>query len=187
MRAAALVVGTVLLTGCAANGDGASTTLPSASAPTSETGDQLPALGPPDLPMPEDARAQTPDGARAFIEYFVEVYNDGQRTLKSTYLRQISLDCETCDALANGLDADNAEGNARQGGELIIEAISSPAVNGREAQAAFTLRQSAMVTTRDGVPVDGLSTPERDELSSGAILLWDDEAVSWRMTQLDVS
>lgn len=79
-----VLAGSVLLTGCAEKQE-ASTSLPTtAPAPTTEA---LPPLGPADMPMPAEAREQTVDGAEAFTEYYVELYNHALRTLDTTHLR----------------------------------------------------------------------------------------------------
>jgi hypothetical protein len=63
---AGLVVGTTMLGGCSEKVE-ANDTLPTTSA--SQTSAELPPLGPPDLPMPEQAREQTAEGADALTAY----------------------------------------------------------------------------------------------------------------------
>ncbi len=65
-----VLVGAALLSGCSEKQE-ANDTLPTPSA--AETTEALPELGPPDLPMPAEAREQTVEGADAFTRYYVEI------------------------------------------------------------------------------------------------------------------
>ncbi|TQN42141.1 hypothetical protein FHU33_1535 [Blastococcus colisei] len=85
---AGVLVGTALLTGCSEKQE-ANHTLPSSSA--AETSEALPEIGPPELPMPAEAREKTADGAEAFTRYYVEIYNHALRTLDTTWMRDLSL------------------------------------------------------------------------------------------------
>jgi hypothetical protein len=137
--------------------------------------------------MPAEARTQDAAGAEAFVRYYIDLISNAQRTLDSTWIRDLSSGCETCEQLAVGFDEDRTVGHVRTGGDVRVSSISTPAVNGIEAQAAFTLRQSAQRVTNNGTPVTGLDSPERGNLSAGAILTWEKERQTWLVAQLDVA
>ena len=65
---AGLAAGAVVLSGCSERQE-ASDTLPEADASPSASQPELPPLGPPDLPMPAEARTQDAAGAEAFVQY----------------------------------------------------------------------------------------------------------------------
>ena len=78
---AGLLAGGAVLSGCSEKQE-ANDSLPTASA--SPTEDELPPLGPEDLPMPDEARTQDAAGAEAFVRYYIEldqphVRRDGRR------------------------------------------------------------------------------------------------------------
>jgi hypothetical protein len=137
--------------------------------------------------MPAEARTQDAAGAEAFVRYYIDLISTAQETLDSTWIRDLSSGCKTCDQLAISFDEDRTSGYAREGGDVRVSSISTPAVNGAEAQAAFTLQQSAQRVTKNGTPVTGLETPEREGLSAGAILTWQVERQTWLVAQLDVA
>ncbi len=183
---AGLAAGAVVLSGCSERQE-ASDTLPGADASPSASEPELPPLGPPDLPMPAEARTQDAAGAEAFVRYYIDLISNAQGSLDSTWIRDLSSGCKTCDQLAVGFDEDRTSGYARIGGDVRVSSISTPAVNDKEAQAAFTLRQGAQRVTKNGTPVPGSDSPERDNLSAGAILTWEIERQTWLVAQLDVA
>ncbi|WP_141243047.1 DUF6318 family protein [Geodermatophilus obscurus] len=183
---AGLAAGAVVLSGCSERQE-ASDTLPGADASPSASEPELPPLGPPDLPMPAEARTQDAAGAEAFVRYYIDLISNAQRTLDSNWIRDLSSGCETCDQLAVGFDEDRASGYARVGGEVRVSSISTPVINGDEAEAAFTLQQGAQRVNKHGTPVTDLNTPERDNLSAGAVLTWQPERQTWLVSRLDVA
>jgi hypothetical protein len=184
--AAGLAAGAVALSGCSERQE-ASDTLPGADASPSASEPSLPPLGPADLPMPPEARTQDAAGAEAFVRYYIDLVSNAQESLDSTWIRDLSSGCETCDQLATGFDHDRVSGYAREGGDVSVSSISTPAIDGDEAQAAFTLQQSAQRVTKNGTPITGLETPEQENLSAGAILTWQAQRRTWLVAQLDVA
>jgi len=73
-----VLIGTALLGGCSEKHE-ANDTLPSPSA--AETTEALPALGPADFPVPDEARTKDAAGAEAFLRYFVDLINRQQVSL----------------------------------------------------------------------------------------------------------
>jgi hypothetical protein len=174
------------LTGCGAEGRQVSTDLPPMASSSAESTPELPPLGPADLPMPAEARQRTPEGARAFMTYYLEVYNHAQRTLEPTWLRKLSEGCETCDDVASQLESIVADGRGYEGGEVRIDYMSEAVVQGDEAQLTLTTTQDALSATEDGVPIDGLSFPAYTSRNGGAILKWINEQASWQIVQWHV-
>ncbi|HEV7872307.1 MAG TPA: DUF6318 family protein, partial [Modestobacter sp.] len=142
VAAGALVVGAVL-TGCSGK-QPANDTLPSAAPTSAESSESLPPLGPPDLPMPTEAREPTSEAASAFVVYYMTVYNEAQQTMDAQYLRDLSKGCTTCDRIAEEIIVDSQSGFSYQGGQVTIDSISAPAVNGQRAEAAFSTTQAPL-------------------------------------------
>jgi hypothetical protein len=176
-----------VVTGCSADEPQPSAELPPASSSSAEPTPELPPLGPKDLPMPAGARVKDESGAEAFLRYYMDVYNHAQRTMDSTFLRQFSRGCETCDRIADDLDADLASGYAYEGGDVRIDSLSKPSVNTEQAQLAFTLTQEALALTRNGNAVDDLTFGAVKENSEGAVLEWNDGTKSWMITRWDTA
>jgi hypothetical protein len=182
---AVAVAGVAVLTGCSDAGT-ANETLPSTSTSAAQTTESLPPLGPPDFPMPLEARQQTEEAAAAFTGYYLALINRTNTDMDSQFLRQFAQACETCDRLADETDSDANAGNHYVGGDLVVDgelksAITSP---GR-AEAAFLVDQEPMqVVDKDGNPVPDLSFPALDNLSSGAATTWRQDLQSWIMTEL---
>jgi Family of unknown function (DUF6318) len=183
---AGLAAGAVVLSGCSERQE-ANDTLPEADASPSASESELPPLGPPDLPMPAQARTQDAAGAEAFFEYYIEVYNHAFTHMNPTYFRQLSFGCADCDLIADQLAADAAAGWRYQGGTLQIGNMSEPSVKGKAAQVALTFTQAplAVVDSASGEPVQGLSSGEVQSASGGAILAWQAEHSTWVVTQWD--
>ncbi len=177
---AGLVVGSTLLAGCSEKVE-ASDTLPSTSA--SPTPKALPTLGPPDLPMPAEAREQTAEGADAFTRYYVEIYNYALRTLDTTYMRDLSRGCDTCDQLADQVDRVAAASQQYEGGQVRVIGSTPPYLTGDEAQLVFDISQAPLSITSDGVPMEGRSFPEQTTTGGGGIVQWSDDRETWIFTQ----
>jgi Family of unknown function (DUF6318) len=186
--AACLGVLTVLISGCTEKQQ-ANETLPSASkTSTSESQEKLPPLGPEDFPMPEEARTKDAAGAEAFIRYYLDLYNWTKGNQDTTFFRSLARGCETCDRLSDQLDEATAAGATYRGGDVRVDAISTPLVRGNESQAAFRITETALaVMGRNGQPLQGRSFPERTSNSCGAILTWSSNTSTWLVKQLDVS
>ncbi|KQS60642.1 hypothetical protein ASG36_07080 [Geodermatophilus sp. Leaf369] len=182
-----LAVGAVLallLSGCS-RGQEANQTLPTASSSASAEATLEP-LGPPDLPMPAEAREQTPTGAEAFIQYYMDIYNLALRDLDPTFMDQFSQGCETCDELILNLREDAESGLNYQGGLVALNYVDATIIDER-SEAAFTLNQEALtVIDSTGSEQTDLSGPPAS-LNCGAILNWSSSSQSWLFTQWDVN
>lgn len=180
------VVGAVLVSGCTAETP-ANDTLPTASE-GAESSAELEPLGPADLPMPAEAREQTPAGAEAFIRYYVDLLNRAQRDLDTTYVTQFSADCDTCSALIVGLNAYAAEGYLISGGTIRVGAINPPTLNADGAEFVAPLMQDAVaVTDATGQTIADASAPDASFPGTGGFIRWSSDLSSWILTQLTLS
>ncbi|KGH43639.1 hypothetical protein IN07_23925 [Modestobacter caceresii] len=182
----AAAVAIAVLGGCS-RGETANETLPEAPPSATETSEALPPLGPPDLPMPPEAREQTPAGAAAFIRYYMDVYNAAQSSMDPTYLDQFSQDCSLCDSLIANIREDKAAGYTYEGGEVSVSSASFGDVRDFKVEGAFSINQAALnVEGPGGSRIDDLSAPA-ESLTSGAILTWASTDSTWILTQWDVN
>src|SRR4051794_22770113 len=91
---------------------------PRASAPTTTkaaASPTLPPLGPPDFPVPLEARQKTESGVQAFTRYYIELTNHLLVSLESAPLRELSRNCEDCEQLASGYEDAKASGYTYEG------------------------------------------------------------------------
>ncbi|MGY1858052.1 DUF6318 family protein [Modestobacter sp. SYSU DS0290] len=184
--AAALAIGAAVLAGCAGE-QSANETLPSASS-TTASAEELPPLGPPDFPMPAEAREKTPEGAEALVRYYVELMNRAQLDSTSVYVREVSSDCDTCTAFADGVDYYAEQGYRYVGGTIRLEGISAAGFSDGKADFAISLHQEALdVVGPNGSPLpeeraDGAMYP-----GSGITAVWDRERSSWLVRELTIA
>jgi Family of unknown function (DUF6318) len=184
--AAGLLVGVAVLTGCAGK-QPANETLPAAAPTTADATPTLPPLGPPDMPMPAEAREKTSASATTFLRYYMNLLNVAQANLDPRYVSQLSQGCETCDRLIQNIEEDSRANREYQGGAISITSTSNPAIFGDEAQLAFSMEQGALtVRDADGKDVTDLSAPAA-QLQCGAILRWSPTDSTWMLSQWDVN
>lgn len=184
--AAAVAVGVAVLAGCS-DGETANETLPSTSSTPTETTASLPPLGPPDLPMPAEAREQTPAGAEAFLRYYMAVYTMAQATMNSGYMDEFSQGCDLCDALTTNIRNDAASGYTYEGGNATVKNASFGEVEQGKIESSFSMDQAALVVNGpDGATLPDLSAPSAT-LDCGAIFNWSQKDTSWIFAQWDVN
>jgi hypothetical protein len=183
VRVAATAVASVaVLAGCS-DGGTANETLPSTSTSAAETSESLSPLGPPDLPMPAEAREQTAEGFSSFADYYISLINRLQGNLDSTYLRQFSRNCETCDRLASDADSDARKHFRYDGGTISITAIAPSSLTEAQAEVAFTVNQAAYsVLDESGQQVAGLAGEAAAGLPAGMQGVWSSD--HWVVTNL---
>ncbi|TYP90831.1 DUF6318 family protein [Blastococcus xanthinilyticus] len=181
----ALAVGALALTGCSEKQE-ASTTLPTPSA--TETTPELPPLGPADFPVPQEARAETPDGAVEFVRYYVALTKHlALNSADPTPLVDLSQDCRTCIRIAQSFEADLAAQYSYRDYEYEFDEYGPALINGDTAEVGFAYVQGPITAVDPAgqvVPDRSAATPQ--ELRSGATLLWKDDVQSWVMTGLTV-
>ncbi|MGY1843787.1 DUF6318 family protein [Modestobacter sp. SYSU DS0875] len=184
--AAALTIGAAVLAGCSSEQQ-ANETLPSTSATAAESSEALPPLGPPDLPMPDEAREMTPEGAESFIRYYMEVYNAAQESMDPTYMDELSQGCALCDGIIANLTEDSAAGYRYVGGQVEVTSVGAAPVSERSAELVFSMTQARLrVESPGGDELAELSAPAA-ELQCGAVLDWSSVNESWVLGQWDVN
>ncbi|WP_222262243.1 DUF6318 family protein [Modestobacter marinus] len=170
--AAAAVAGVALLAGCS-EGRQANETLPSTSSTAAESSEALQPLGPPDFPMPIEARQQTEAGAQAFTHYYIALINRLPATLDASPLKEFSSSCETCDRIARDAESDKAAGYTYRGGTLSITSLGGAALSDDAAELAFVVDQAPLdVLDATGTPIAELSSPQLKDLPAGLSLTW---------------
>lgn len=179
-----LVVLALLLAGCTDDRVRPSDTLPPTSSPAPTTED-LP--GPDGYPLPPEAQEYTAEGATAFVSYFFDVVNASRASLDSTPIRELSRDCDGCNLIADGFDADLAARYRRAGGELSIAALSDPPLlerrNGVDiANFSVGVTQQA----RETLDVSGQVVMQFPELllRGGITIAWIPADSEWLVTSL---
>lgn len=177
-----VLAGVALLSGCAEKQQ-ANESLPSASAPPTE--EELPPLGPEDLPMPAEARTQDAAGAEAFVRYYIELINRTSDVMDAQPLRDFSDGCEDCNRIATSVEEDARAGYGYQGGDITIVEVAPPLLKASTAEMALVVDQAALqVVDASGAPVDDLSTSAYSGLTGGTSLRWNESAQTWVMTGL---
>jgi hypothetical protein len=176
-----VVVGTALLSGCAEKQE-ANDTLPSQSA--AETTEALPPMGPEDFPVPDEARTKDAAGAEAFLRYYIDLSDRQQELLDGQPLRDLGPECRECLRIAKAFDDAAAAGHRYEGGELTLNDVTAPVLNGDEASIIFGVKQEAvrLVDAAGNDVVEGL--PVQPNLGSGMTLVWSERDRSWRVKSM---
>jgi hypothetical protein len=183
LLACLLAVGAVL-GGCSKTHE-ANDTLPSTSAPAPAlTEEELPPLGPADLPMPEEARTQDAAGAEAFVRYYIELINRTSTIMDAQPLRQFSDGCRDCDRIASSTEEAAAAGHNYEGGEMTIIEIG-PAVMRQGAASLPIVVNQAQFVVLDG---SGAATHGGSDaywnVTGGVGVIWDARLETWLMTDM---
>jgi hypothetical protein len=183
---ACLLATGAVLGGCS-EAQKANDTLPSTSAAT-PTEEELPPLGPADLPVPAEAREKTPEGAVEFVRYYVTLTKHvSENSQDSEPLLQLSEDCRTCIRIAQSIEADRAANYTYREYVFRFEEYGPALVAGDTAQVGFLYVQGPItVLDQAGQVVTDRSAAKAQELQSGAVLLWRQDLESWVVTGLTV-
>jgi hypothetical protein len=180
---AGLAAGALALSGCSERQE-ANNTLPEADASPSASEPSLPPLGPPDLPMPTEARTQDAAGAEAFVRYYIDLINRTSTVMDAAPLREFSNACAECDRLAANTETSAAAGHKYRNGEMTIVQMGRPLLDDGTAQLAMRVNQDRFdVLDATGTPTAGGSEAFTD-ISDGVALTWDRDRSAWSMTQL---
>jgi hypothetical protein len=182
LTAAAVAVGTALLTGCgAAEAEAPSTSLPSATtaAPTTEA---LPVVGPADFPVPPEARTQDAAGAEAFLRYWIDLLNRQREIPAGQPLRDLGPECQECLRIAKNYDDAAAAGSRYIGGEVSLNDVPAPVIEGDTAQLVFGARREPIsLVDSTGTEIEGRAEVAPN-LGSGLNLEWSTATQSWVVT-----
>lgn len=180
---AGLAAGAVVLSGCSERQEAADT-LPEADATPSASEPELPPLGPPDLPMPAEARAQDAAGAEAFVRYYIDLINRTSSVMDAAPLREFSDGCTECNRIASNTEVAAANGQVFRDGEISIIQMGKPLIADGTAQLALRVDQARFVVVdASGTSVDGGSEAYTN-ISGGVALEWNSSDMTWSMTQL---
>ncbi len=186
LTAAAVALGTALLTGCgAAEAEAPSSSLPSATsaAPTTEA---LPVVGPADFPVPPEARTQDAAGAEAFLRYWIDLI-DRQRAIPAGQpLRDLGPDCQECRRIAQVFDEAATAGNRYIGGDLTVKDVPAPLMGAGTASFSFSVsaEEERLV---DGADIDVAEPAPADPLLfSGLNLSWSTAQEAWLVTDFGI-
>jgi hypothetical protein len=133
---AGLAAGAVVLSGCSERQEAADT-LPEADATPSASEPELPPLGPPDLPMPAEARTQDAAGAEAFVRYYIDLINRTSTVMDAAPLREFSDGCTECNRIASNTEVAAANGQVFRDGEISIIQMGKPLIADGTAQLAL--------------------------------------------------
>lgn len=174
-----LLVATTLLTGCSEKTE-ANNTLPTASAtPTTES---LPPVGPADFPVPDEARTKDAAGAEAFLRYFLDLLDHQRAIPDGQPIRDLGPECQDCLRIAQNYDDVAAAGQRYVGGELTLNELTEPLLEGDDALISFSVRREAVsVVDSGGATIDAIAEPA-PSLSSGIDLTWSGDDQSWLVT-----
>ncbi len=179
-----LAAGALLLSGCSEQQE-ANDTLPGADASPSASEPELPPLGPPDLPMPAEARTQDAAGAEAFVRYYIDLINRTSTVMDAAPLREFSDGCAECNRIATDAENDAAAGYRYEGGELTVTTTGRPLLQGASAEVPFRVDLGQLtVVDKSGRPVPNLSFKAFPNLLSSAALFWNTARDCWIITQL---
>lgn len=184
--AVALVVG-ALLAGCGSDEAPSESRAAESTAEAAADPGSLVPLGPADLPVPEDARARTPEGAMAFLHYYLGLINHTNRTMDPAHLIDLSQPaCETCAAVTAAYQGDAAAGYTYSGGDVAVDSMATANLGGKTAVISFVLSQapSAVLDSR-GRTVPGRSTEAFPTMPSAATLTWSEDDATWTVASLN--
>jgi hypothetical protein len=185
LRLVACALGaSAVLTGCSSGNQEARETLPSptSAAPSEE---ELPPLGPADMPMPAEARTQDAAGAEAFVRYYIELINRTSTVMDAQPLRDLSAGCRDCDRIADNVEVDAAAGYQYRGGELSVAFAGEPFLRPGTAELALEAEQAAAsAVDATGADAPHLALPPFAGINGGAALKWDPDRQTWIMTAL---
>jgi hypothetical protein len=179
--AALLAAGVVVLGGCSEKQE-ANTTLPSTSA--AETTEELPALGPEDLPMPDEARTRDAAGAEAFVRYYIELINRTSTVMDAEPLREFSAGCRDCDRIATSTEKAAAAGQDYEGGEMTITDLGPAVMDEGYASVPIVVDQARFVVLdASGKPTHG-GSEAYSNVTGGVGLTWESGRETWVMTDM---
>jgi hypothetical protein len=181
--AAAAVVGMAVLAGCS-DGGTANETLPPASSSAAPTTEALQPLGPAGFPVPLEARQKTPAGVLAFSIYYLQLTDYVLPSLDPSPLRDLSRNCEACNDLAAGYEADRTAGYRYDAGRLSIDSTGTSVVKGDTGEISFLLTQPPVRVFDAQNQLVADRQTEAYRLTGGMVLQWDPQRTTWLVTQL---
>ncbi|WP_336031229.1 hypothetical protein [Geodermatophilus sp. FMUSA9-8] len=181
----ALTLATALLSACSTEAEAPSESLPTTSAPATTT-EALPVVGPPDFPVPPEARTQDAAGAEAFLRYWIDLLNRQRAIPAGQPLRDLGPDCDECRRIADNNDATAAARETYVGGNVTLNDVPPAVLTGDRAEVIFGARIDAVsIVDANGVVVDP-GIPEQPNIGSGIRLIWSESLRSWLVTEFNL-
>jgi hypothetical protein len=182
LTAVAVALGAVLLTGCAGETPEApSESLPSSSSPAPTT-EALPAVGPADFPVPPEARTKDAAGAEAFLLYWIDLLNRQRAIPAGQPLRDLGPECQECLRIAKNYDEAAVAGSRYIGGEVSVNDVPTPRLEGDTVRIAFGARREPVsLVDKAGTEIEG-RPDAAPNLGSGLNLEWSATTQSWVVT-----
>ncbi|MEU2349027.1 DUF6318 family protein [Modestobacter sp. NPDC049651] len=187
--AVAGLVGAAVLAGASGCSDGeeASQTLPSTSRTAASPSETLPPLGPADFPVPAEARQQTEAGAKAFVQYYLELMNRAQMRMDAEDLRPFSANCTTCDQFVDGIANYRQQGYRFDGGDISLRSASKPAFIEQRVDISVNFEQAPYrILNSAGAEVLDLKSEAVEYPASGVSLTWQGATEVWRVSDLTI-
>jgi hypothetical protein len=184
---ACLLATGAVLGGCS-EAQKANDTLPSTSAAT-PTEEELPPLGPADLPVPAEAREKTPEGALAFAKYYMALGTKiGRGDFPSHFLLDLSTtECRLCGRVAASFAEDEVAGYKHIGSSHTFKEYALPRIASDTAEVGFVYSQSAYtVIDANGQDVPSQAAVASGELQAGMLLEWHSELNCWLVSNLTI-
>lgn len=135
LAAAMLLAAVLVASGCTEDRVRPSDTLPPTSTTSATPTEPEDAPGATGYPLPEEARAYTPEGARAYFDYFITVVNASSAINDPIPLRELGQGCEFCDELTQRLQQNATDGISVVGGELVLTGVGAATMRPLESGA----------------------------------------------------
>ncbi|HEY2299235.1 MAG TPA: DUF6318 family protein [Jatrophihabitans sp.] len=156
-------------------------TRPSVPADVPRTGPNTkPGEKPPVMPL--EATQHTPEGAKAFAEFFIKTIDWGYATTSSTYMRHYFTRCSDCDAVVRTINKDARLHHRYIGGRLVEQSATLVPVP-RNARVVVTVDGTAReVVTQHGDFVS--ADPAHPGLKFGVTTRW--MHAQWQVVDLGV-
>lgn len=170
------------LAGCTEDRGRPSATLPPTSDAPSSTTEAPDPPGATGFPLPEAARAYTPEAARVFLDYFVLVFNAAQAASDPEPLREITQPSCNCGDLIERIQGNADEGIRVVGGEIVLVAVGDPSADAMSTPiTGFSMSFRATQQPAQALDASGsliVDTPEL-ALDGGIELAWRADALDW--------
>lgn len=154
--------------------------------PTPSLPTDVPTTGPNAKPgekppiMSLEATQHTPDGAKAFAQFFIKTIDWGYATMSGSYIRHYAATmCTACNGIAATIDKDRRAGDRYIGGRLTIRTATAKSASSINVTVDGTSRE---VVTKTGKFISG--DPAHPNLTYSLTVKWSPNA--WVVDNLAV-
>jgi hypothetical protein len=143
-------------------------------------------IGPADFPVPPEARTKDAAGAEAFLRYWIDLINRQRAIPAGQPLRDLGPECQECLRIARVFDETAANNERYDGGELILNDVTTPRLDGDKAAFGFGVRQDAVrLVDQVGTLVDP-GQEGRENIAGGIDLEWSKASETWLVTSFGI-